>query len=145
MKIEADRLPKAANLHWLGPKAYADLPGYLSNWTAGWMPFAMNASTRFISPTKTPELLAAGLPLVSTAVPDIVRACGDTGMVSISDAEGMTEALRLACQPRAQSWRDRVEEHLTAVSWDRTWAGMATLIDRARTSASLSQGSRSHS
>ena len=68
VKIAEDELPRAFNLHWLGAKAYADLPAYMANWDAGWMPFALNAATRFISPTKTPEFLAAGLPLTSTAV-----------------------------------------------------------------------------
>ena len=65
VKISHDELPRGPNLHWLGPKSYDDLPAYLANWQAGWMPFALNEATRFISPTKTPEFLAAGLPLRS--------------------------------------------------------------------------------
>ena len=61
-KIDPDSLPRSPNLHWLGAKSYAELPAYLSGWDAGFMPFALNESTRFISPTKTPEFLAAGLP-----------------------------------------------------------------------------------
>lgn len=69
VKIDAAALPRLANLHWLGAKAYAQLPNYMANWDACWMPFALNDSTRFISLTKTPEFLAAGLSLMLTPVP----------------------------------------------------------------------------
>jgi hypothetical protein len=55
VKIDPDTLPRLPNVHWLGGKSYDELPEYMANWTAGWMPFALNAATRFISPTKTPE------------------------------------------------------------------------------------------
>src|SRR3712207_9490610 len=67
-KVDPAALPRLPNLHWLGGKRYAELPAYLSGWDAGFMPFALNESTRFISPTKTPEFLAGGLPVVSTPV-----------------------------------------------------------------------------
>ncbi len=76
-KIDPADLPRAANLHWLGGKGYADLPAYLANWDAGFMPFAINDATKYISPTKTPEFLAAGLPVVSTAITDVVTPYGD--------------------------------------------------------------------
>ena len=63
--IDAD-LPRAKNIHWLGQKQYADLPAYLSGWDVALMPFAINEATRFISPTKTPEYLAGGRPVVSS-------------------------------------------------------------------------------
>jgi UDP-galactopyranose mutase len=64
VKIDPEMLPKTANIRWLGGKSYEELPQYMSNWDAAMMPFALNDSTRFISPTKTPEYLAAGLPVV---------------------------------------------------------------------------------
>ena len=98
VKIDPGELPRGPNLHWLGPTDYDDLPAYLSGWDAGWMPFALNAATRFISPTKTPECLAAGLPLVSTAVADVVRGYGRAGW-SRSPTRGMS--LRSSGEPRA--------------------------------------------
>ena len=59
-------------------KAYAELPAYLAGWDAGMMPFALNEATRYISPTKTPEFLAAGVPVVSTPVADVVADWGGT-------------------------------------------------------------------
>ena len=66
VKIDPASLPRRDNVHWLGMKDYADLPRYFGGWDVGMLPFAMNDATRFISPTKTPEYLAAGLPVVST-------------------------------------------------------------------------------
>ncbi|PII37657.1 hypothetical protein T190_31115 [Sinorhizobium meliloti CCBAU 01290] len=67
-KISPDDLPKAPNIHYLGQKSYTELPAYLSGWDVALMPFAINEATKFISPTKTPEYLAAGRPVVSTAI-----------------------------------------------------------------------------
>jgi len=66
VKIDPASLPQRQNIHWLGSKSYDELPAYLSGWDVGFMPFALNEATRYISPTKTPEFLAAGLPVVST-------------------------------------------------------------------------------
>lgn len=124
VKIDEAALPRAYNIHWLGAKSYADLPAYMSNWDAGWMPFALNDSTRFISPTKTPEFLAAGLPLTSTAVPDVVRAYGSGRLVRIADEQDMAEALQASLARPTPAWRKAVDEHLAQGSWDRTWAAM---------------------
>jgi len=124
VKIDSGELPRGPNLHWLGPKHYDNLPAYLGGWDAGWMPFALNAATRFISPTKTPEFLAAGLPLVSTAVPDVVRGYGTTGMVAIADVDDIAEKLRASLVDPGSAWEARVKAHLAWTSWDRTWAEM---------------------
>ena len=76
VKISDDDLPKRPNIHYLGGKTYAELPAYLSGWDVALMPFAMNESTEFISPTKTPEYLAGGKPVVSTPIKDVVRHYG---------------------------------------------------------------------
>ena len=130
VKIDPASLPRAANLHWLGRKAYADLPAYLGHWDAGWMPFALNDSTRFISPTKTPEFLAAGLPVVSSAVPDVVRDYGLPGLVTITEPDGVAAALRGALGPQDPGWSTKVAAHLAHLSWDRTWTEMDDHIRR---------------
>jgi glycosyltransferase involved in cell wall biosynthesis len=131
-KIEPANLPKASNLHWLGCKSYAELPAYLANWQAGWMPFALNASTRYISPTKTPEFLAAGLPVVSTAIVDVVRSYGARGLVEIANAADMPSKLAALLEGPDRGWLDRADMLLAETSWDRTWAEMTALIDEAR-------------
>lgn len=129
VKVDPASLPRRPNIHWLGPKSYAALPDYLSHWDLGLMPFALNESTRFISPTKTPEFLAAGLPVVSTPVVDVVRDYGAAGLVEIAEtplqAVSATEAL--LARPR-EPWLARVDQRLAEGSWDRTWAEMEARI-----------------
>ena len=96
------------------------------------MPFALNEATRFISPTKTPEFLAAGVPVVSTPITDVVRPYGDKGLVEIartaSEVVGKVE--QLLSRPR-EAWLQRVDRHLAAGSWEKTWATMHRLMQEA--------------
>jgi glycosyltransferase involved in cell wall biosynthesis len=72
VKIDAAALPAEPNMHWLGQRAYDELPPYLAAFDVCLMPFALNEATRYINPTKTLEYMAAGKPIVSTAVADVV-------------------------------------------------------------------------
>ena len=134
-KIDRAALPQAANIHWLGPKDYKQLPQYLAHWDLAWMPFALNESTRYISPTKTPEFLAAGLPVVSTPIHDVVEPYGRRGLVGIAmDAAAMVAAIDglLSADPAARAARrTAADAHLAGSSWDRTWAAMRALIETA--------------
>lgn len=141
VKIDPATLPRADNIHWLGGKQYADLPAYLANWDIGIMPFAINDATRFISPTKTPEFLAAGLPVVSTAIRDVVRPYGEFGLVEIaSTAEETVAAVeRLFARDRAP-WLARVDAQLAKGSWDQVWSDMhAAMLDVAAKSAPVKE------
>jgi UDP-galactopyranose mutase len=127
-KVSPEQLPRAANIHYLGMKAYGDLPHYLSGWDVAMLPFARNDATRFISPTKTPEYLAAGLPVVSTSVRDVVRPYGEQGLVRIADTPddfipAVESALAEGGPPAA------AERYLATLSWERTWSAMNTLLD----------------
>ncbi len=125
-KIDPAALPRRANIHWLGARRYEDLPAYLAGWQAALMPFAINAATRFISPTKTPEYLAAGRPVVSTPVTDVIRHYGALDGVAIAaDAPAFVAACATALAlPPAGAWRDAADDALAACSWDATFAGM---------------------
>jgi UDP-galactopyranose mutase len=113
-------------------KAYEELPAYLSGWDVALLPFARNESTRFISPTKTPEYLAAGRPVVSTSIRDVVRPYGQEGLVRIADtAEEFVGACGAALAEDASARRERVDAFLAQTSWDGTWAGMNALIEGA--------------
>ncbi len=129
VKIDANALPAAPNLHYLGGKRYEELPSYLAGWDVALLPFARNESTRFISPTKTPEYLAAGKPVVSTSIRDVVREYGDAGLVSIADTpEAMAQAVSAALLPQTAGWREAVRRKLAQTSWDRTWNQMEAEI-----------------
>jgi UDP-galactopyranose mutase len=135
VKIEPEALPRRANLHYLGQKTYADLPGYLSGWDVALLPFARNEATRYISPTKTPEYLAAGRPVVSTSVRDVVRPYGEEGLVRVADSvPDFVAAAEKAMAEDAPSpvWRARVDARLAEMSWDRTWERMEELMEAAQ-------------
>jgi UDP-galactopyranose mutase len=136
-KIADDTLPRRANIHWLGMKDYADLPKYFAGWDVAMMPFALNDATRFISPTKTPEYLAAGLPVVSTAIRDVVRLYGELGLARIaySPEEFVAAAEQAMAVDMGLKWRERADEFLMSLSWDSVWDGMNQMIDGVLTSA----------
>jgi glycosyltransferase involved in cell wall biosynthesis len=132
VKIDPASLPRRPNLHFLGGKLYTELPTYLASWDVALLPFARNESTRFISPTKTPEYLAAGKPVVSTSIRDVVRPYGDLGLVRIADTpEDFVRACEAALAEDRSTWLPRVDAHLASMSWDTTWAGMKALLDAA--------------
>ncbi|TML66066.1 MAG: UDP-galactopyranose mutase [Actinobacteria bacterium] len=130
-KIAPESLPQRSNIHYLGPKRYEDLPSYLGGWDVAWMPFAHNNATRFISPTKTLEYLAAARPVVSTSIRDVVRPYGENGLVGIADdVEGTIDAVESALAQDPSEHRQRVDALLAETSWDRTWSSMQAQIDR---------------
>jgi UDP-galactopyranose mutase len=137
VKIDPATLPRRPNLHYLGMKAYEDLPSYLAGWDVALMPFARNESTRFISPTKTPEYLAGGRPVVSTPIRDVVRPYGDLGLVEIAeDPAAFVGAVERALHRTAddrETWLQRVDELLALGSWNRTWQEMSDLMAAAWT------------
>lgn len=134
VKIDPESLPRHPNIHYLGGKSYQELPHYLAGWDVAILPFALNESTRFISPTKTPEYLAAGKPVVSTSIRDVVRPYGEQKLVHIADtvSEFIT-ATEAAMQQEQQDteWRGRVDAFLAQTSWDKTWGAMLQLIEGA--------------
>ena len=140
VKIADEDLPRRANIHYLGNKKYEQLPAYLSGWDVALMPFAMNESTQFISPTKTPEYLSGGKPVVSTPVKDVVRHYGHLEGVEIaSTAEEFVEACeRLLKLDPEGDWLAEADLMLSATSWSTTQARMAGLIAEAL-------GERTHS
>lgn len=130
IKISDEDLPRRENIHYLGGKNYQDLPAYLANWDVALMPFALNESTKFISPTKTPEYLAAGKPVVSTPIRDVVRPYGEMNLVHIArTAEEFIAACENAMQENAVERLKKADEFLAQTSWDKTWTQMANLIN----------------
>lgn len=142
VKIDPSTLPRAANIHYLGIKPYAALPDYLAGWDIAFMPFARNAATRFISPTKTPEYLAAGRPVISTPIHDVVHSYGQNGLVSIAETaeDVIAAAENIMRRPNHSSWLKRVDFHLGEQSWDITWAGMLDHMQAVLAQNILRQG-----
>ena len=131
-KVDRARLPVAPNIHYLGKKPYEALPSYLAGWDVALLPFARNEATRFISPTKTPEYLAAGKPVVSTSIRDVVRPYGERGLVRIADAPAdFVAEVECALAEDPGSRLPAVDAFLARMSWDATWSAMAALVRAA--------------
>ena len=135
VKIDPATLPRPANIHWLGGKSYAELPRYIAGWDVALLPFACNDATRFISPTKTPEYLAAGKPVVSTPIRDVVRPYGEMGLVAIASTPAeFIAAIESVLQDEGATRQQQADGWLSHLSWDRTWADMHKLIMEAAAS-----------
>jgi len=134
VKINPDDLPQASNIHYLGSKTYSDLPMYIANWDIALILFALNESTEFISPTKTPEYLAAGKPVISTAIKDVVNPYGNAGLVQIiDDSESFIAAAeKIFADTEKDHWLRTVDHFLENDSWDLTFSKMNTLINEVK-------------
>lgn len=130
VKIDPSSLPQRENIHYLGAKGYQELPHYLSGWDIATCPFARNESTRYISPTKTPEYLAGGKPVISTAIKDVIDTYGKNSLVHIIDTpeEFIACAEKELAQKEKSAWMQEVDYFLMEDSWDNTWESMLSLI-----------------
>jgi hypothetical protein len=130
IKISRDILPKNSNIHYLGSKSYSELPYYISGWNIALIPFALNESTKFISPTKTPEYLAAGRPVISTAIEDVVHPYGDEQLVHIvhSADDFIAAATKELNTHSKDSWLKKTDAFLADNSWNATWKNMLDII-----------------
>ena len=145
VKIDPASLPRLPNIHYLGAKTYAELPAYLAGWNVAILPFARNDATRFISPTKTPEYLAAGRRVVSTSIRDVVRMYGEPGLARIADESCDCVAAieqSLAEQADGSTWLARVDDFLSRMSWDHTFRAMWQLVEAASEQRPVRRGVR---
>jgi UDP-galactopyranose mutase len=133
-KIDPANLPASENIHFPGGRPYQQLPDYLAGWDVAIMPFALNESTKYISPTKTPEYLAGGKPVVSTSIKDVVYPYGENKLVYIADTvQEWSEALDNALQKKDdKQWLESVDRFLENNSWDNTFNDMKQLILETR-------------
>ena len=128
-KVDPSELPRRENLHWLGQRPYEKLPEYVKGFDVCLMPFALNDATQYINPTKTLEYMAAGRPIVSTAVPDVVRHF--TPIVHVAYTTGaFLDAIESSLKPdpvRIADGRSRAQ----SATWESIVASMDRLIVQA--------------
>ncbi len=132
VKIDPASLPRHANVHFLGQRAYADLPAFLAGWDVCLMPFARNEATKFISPTKVLEYMAADKPIVSTPITDVAEPYGD--LVRIAETpEEFVAACDRALEPGADraARSEGMRRVLARTSWDATARAMEERIAEA--------------
>ena len=133
VKIDYNHLPHLPNIHYPGGRSYKELPLYLSGWDIALIPFAINESTKFISPTKTPEYLAAGKPVISTPITDVINPYGNEELVYITaNAEEFTAAaIEILQQQDRSQWLQKTDAFLSNISWDQTWSDMVSIMTEA--------------
>jgi len=131
VKIDPAILPGKNNIHYLGGKTYNELPAYLAGWDVAIIPFLLNDTTKYISPTKTPEYLSAGKPVISTSIKDVVTPYGTNNLVHIADnAEDFITSGEIALKTKNYKRRlKKVDAFLADNSWDNTWGKMLNLIN----------------
>lgn len=145
IKIEASSLPRRPNIHYLGQQDYAALPAFLAGWDVCLLPFALNEATRYISPTKVLEYMAAELPIVSTAIADVERPYGHVVTVArghTAFVRACEEALAMDSQGR-EAMAAAMRRIVACTSWDVTAAAMASLIGAAPQRSATANLSRS--
>ncbi len=133
VKIDPATLPQRANIHYLGGRQYADLPAYLSGWDVCLMPFARNASTKHISPTKVLEYMAADRAIVSTSIADVADIYSEIVYLGDTPGEFLAACDRALHDPQkeSESRRQKAMAVLASTSWEKTVSAMADLIDQA--------------
>jgi glycosyltransferase involved in cell wall biosynthesis len=124
LKVDAATLPQRSNIHWLGQRAYADLPAYCKAFDLCLMPFALNESTEFINPTKALEYMASGRPIVSSAVPDVIS--NFSSVVSV--ARSHDEFLELCREAIARPDPSRIEAGLR-MAQENTWDSIVAKLE----------------
>jgi UDP-galactopyranose mutase len=132
VKIDPARLPRRSNIHYMGQRSYADLPKFLAGWDVCLLPFAINESTRFISPTKVLEYMAAEKPIVSTPVVDVVEPYGHivhVGRHAQAFVSACEHALHESAAARAKRFA-MMRSVVNATSWDVTADKMRALIEK---------------
>ena len=133
-RIMQQPLPESLpNFHYLGKKDYGQLPHYLKAFDVCLMPFVISELTQRISPTKTPEYLAGGKPVVSTAIPDVVADYSDLVRIAQTPEEfiAMTEeALSASGSDTGAELQQQFQEKAKAKSWSWIADEMERLFDQ---------------
>lgn len=134
VKIDPNGLPQRHNIHWLGQRSYEDLPRLARSWDVCLLPFALNESTRFISPTKTLEYMAAERPAVSTPIKDVVDPYSHVVRIAYSHEEfidACEQTLDESEMERASRLK-AMRSIIAQTSWDKTAHTMSKLISQIR-------------
>lgn len=123
-KVDPAALPRRPNLHWLGGRPYAQLPAIAKGFAVCLMPFALNASTEYINPTKALEYMAAGRPVVSTALDEVRMNFVGVAHVAKTRAEFIARCGAEAAAPS----RRRVNRGVNLAA-ENTWEQIAAKLD----------------
>ena len=128
-KISHEDLAKGQNIHYLGIRGYDELPNYLKKFDVAMMPFAMNEATRFISPTKTLEYMAAYKPIVSTPVYDVVRDYSHCVDIVSTPVDFSNAVINIMARKDRATLIQNFDRVLADTSWDSTVQKMLEILN----------------
>ncbi|MCL2648228.1 MAG: FAD-dependent oxidoreductase [Phycisphaerales bacterium] len=133
VKIGEADLPRAGNIHYMGQRGYAELPRFLKGWDVCLLPFAINESTKFISPTKTLEYMAAERQIVSTPITDVAEPYEGIVLIGRGPGEFIAACEKAIAMTKVEAQRriGAMRKVLAQTSWDATAESMSELMDAA--------------
>ncbi len=127
--VSVEALRGIPNLHLLGPRPFRDLPNYIAHFVVGLIPFEVNELTIAVNPIKLREMLSAGCPVVSTALPEVqayedvaadaLRGGGTAVYVAKDHADFVAAVSRRLARPATSAQRAAISAAMRA----ETWAG----------------------
>lgn len=136
--VAVERLRRHNNVHILGPRPFAVLPEYIAHFAVGIIPFAVNELTRAVNPVKLREMMAAGCPVVSTALPEVERFVrhaeaspgARTGVDIAHDCDGFVERIRSWIdQPASADERAAISRRVANETWEAKTTEILSAIE----------------
>lgn len=129
-KVDVSRLAAYPNIVLLGRKPYAELPRYCKAFSVGLMPFALNELTRNVNPIKMREYLSAGLPVVSTNLPEV--AAVPQWCTIAHDKEGFLAACDEAIRTDSPERRAQRAEAMKQETWEEKVKALGVHVMRVK-------------
>jgi glycosyltransferase involved in cell wall biosynthesis len=141
--IPLEHLPSLPNLHFIGRRAYSELPRYAKAFSVGLCPFRINELTMHVNPIKLREYLSAGLPVVSSDIPEC-RVREDWGRVARTHEEFLAQ-IQAVLKEDSPAARSRRSLAMKAETWERKVEEIGEHVMRVRNlkmSRAQARGSR---
>jgi len=133
VRVDVSRLRQMPNIRLLGQRPYTDLPAYAAAFDVALVPFVFNELTAAVNPIKLREYLSAGVPVVATALPEVVALSGPTMLHPARTADEFIAAIgRVLASGREPAARVAAARELAPESWAGRCAEMAALVARHR-------------
>lgn len=123
-KVNPAEFPQRRNLHWFGGRPYAQLPAITKGFSVALMPFALNAATEYINPTKALEYMAAGRPVISTALDEVKSNFATVARVAKSHEEFIA-----ACGAEVDSPSQSRVRRGIKLAQENTWEAIAAKME----------------
>jgi len=130
--VDLSSLKRHNNIYLLGRKPYAELPRYLKAFTVGVIPFVLNELTLNVNPIKLREYLSAGLPVVSSDIPEVRSYADDRDCFVAANHDQFLSALDQAVNSDTPEARHLRSQAMRRESWEQKVAELGDHVMRAR-------------